>query len=63
MNNDMDVITPDWMERLAEKAMRKGTGVVGGLLLYEDGTIQDVYKRQVLRMSMSGGGTVRISGT
>ncbi|MBS5214413.1 MAG: glycosyltransferase [Clostridiales bacterium] len=40
MNNDMDVITPDWMERLAEKAMRKGTGVVGGLLLYEDGTIQ-----------------------
>lgn len=40
MNNDMDVIAPDWMDRLAEKAMRKGIGVVGGLLLYEDGTIQ-----------------------
>ena len=40
MNNDMDVITPDWMERLAEQAMRKEIGVAGGLLLYEDGTIQ-----------------------
>ena len=40
MNNDMEVIAPEWMERLAEKAVRKGTGVVGGLLLYEDGTIQ-----------------------
>lgn len=40
MNNDMEVISPEWMQRLAEKALRKGTGVVGGLLLYEDGTIQ-----------------------
>lgn len=40
MNNDMDVITPDWMERLTEKVMRRGTAVAGGLLLYEDGTIQ-----------------------
>lgn len=40
MNNDMDVITPDWMERLAEKVMREEIGVAGGLLLYEDGTIQ-----------------------
>jgi glycosyltransferase involved in cell wall biosynthesis len=40
MNNDMKVIAPEWMERLAEKAMRPEVGVVGGLLLYEDGTIQ-----------------------
>ncbi len=40
MNNDMDVISPDWMERLAEQAMRKEIGAAGGLLLYEDGTIQ-----------------------
>lgn len=40
MNNDMDVITPDWMERLVEQAMREEVGVAGGLLLYEDGTIQ-----------------------
>lgn len=40
MNNDMSVITEDWMERLAEKAVQPRNGVVGGLLLYEDGTIQ-----------------------
>ncbi len=40
LNNDTVVITPDWMERLAEKAVRKDTGVVGPLLLYEDNTIQ-----------------------
>lgn len=40
MNNDMKVITSDWMERLVEKACQEHVGVVGGLLLYEDGTIQ-----------------------
>lgn len=40
LNNDTVVISPDWMERLAEKALREDTGVVGPLLLYEDGTIQ-----------------------
>lgn len=40
MNNDMEVITPDWMERLVEKAVQPGVGIVGGLLLYEDNTIQ-----------------------
>lgn len=40
MNNDTLVITPDWMERLAENALRKDIGVVGPLLLYEDDTIQ-----------------------
>ncbi len=40
MNNDMEIITPDWMERLTEKAIQPDVGVVGGLLLYEDDTIQ-----------------------
>lgn len=40
MNNDMKLISPDWLERLTEKAVRPDTGIVGGLLLYEDGTIQ-----------------------
>lgn len=40
MNNDMEIISADWMERLTEKAVQPGVGVVGGLLLYEDNTIQ-----------------------
>lgn len=40
LNNDTYVITPDWIERLAENALRPDVGVVGSLLLYEDGTIQ-----------------------
>ncbi len=40
LNNDVEVIAGDWMRRLAEKAVCDHVGVVGGLLLYEDGTIQ-----------------------
>lgn len=40
LNNDVEIIEGEWMRRLAEKAVRKGIGAVGGLLLYEDGTIQ-----------------------
>ncbi len=40
LNNDTKVISPDWMERLSEMALRKNTGVAGALLLYSDGTIQ-----------------------
>lgn len=40
MNNDMEIITEDWMERLIEKAVREDVGVVGPLLLFEDNTIQ-----------------------
>ena len=40
LNNDMKVITQDWMERLAEKTLRDNVGTVGALLLYEDSTIQ-----------------------
>ena len=40
MNNDTEVITPDWIERLCENALRDDIGAVGPLLLYDDGTIQ-----------------------
>ena len=40
LNNDVKILTSDWMERLAEKAVLERVGVVGGLLLYEDDTIQ-----------------------
>lgn len=40
LNNDMEVITPDWMEELLMYAMRKDVGVVGAKLYYPDKTIQ-----------------------
>lgn len=40
LNNDTIIITPDWLERLAENAVRDDIGTVGALLLYEDETIQ-----------------------
>lgn len=40
MNNDMEILTEDWLERLTENALRDDIGVVGALLLYEDGYIQ-----------------------
>lgn len=40
LNNDTVVISPDWLERLAENAVREEIGVVGAELLYEDGTLQ-----------------------
>ncbi|OMD55605.1 hypothetical protein BSK51_00130 [Paenibacillus odorifer] len=40
LNNDTLVISEDWLQRLAEKALREDVGTVGGLLLYQDNTIQ-----------------------
>lgn len=40
LNNDVEVIAKKWMRRLVEKTVQENIGVVGGLLLYEDGTIQ-----------------------
>lgn len=40
LNNDTQIISNDWMERLAEQAVRDDVGAVGPLMLYEDGTIQ-----------------------
>ena len=40
LNNDIEIITTDWIERLLEHAQRKEVGAVGGKLLYPDGRIQ-----------------------
>ena len=40
LNNDIEVITPDWLEELASHAMRPHVGAVGAMLYYPDNTIQ-----------------------
>lgn len=40
MNNDTEVITPDWLEQMTGYAQNEHTGSVGAKLCYEDGTIQ-----------------------
>jgi GT2 family glycosyltransferase len=40
LNNDVEVITPEWMELLLEKASDEHVGAVGVKLLYPDKTIQ-----------------------
>ncbi|MBR8832400.1 MAG: hypothetical protein N5P05_001864 [Chroococcopsis gigantea SAG 12.99] len=40
LNNDTEIITPDWLDAMVEQAQRPSIGAVGALLLYEDNTIQ-----------------------
>ncbi|NRB65616.1 MAG: glycosyltransferase, partial [Saprospiraceae bacterium] len=40
LNNDTEVKTPDWIERMLEYALRPEIGAVGAKLLFPDGTIQ-----------------------
>jgi len=40
LNDDMEVATPDWIERLAMYSGSDGVGAVGGRLLWEDGRLQ-----------------------
>jgi GT2 family glycosyltransferase len=40
LNDDMQVLSPDWLEALAEHATRPEVAAVGGKLRYQDGTIQ-----------------------
>jgi O-antigen biosynthesis protein len=40
LNNDIEVITHDWMEELVSQACRPGIGAVGAKLLYPNTTIQ-----------------------
>jgi GT2 family glycosyltransferase len=40
LNNDVDVIAPDWLTELVSLAIRPDVGAVGPKLLYEDKTIQ-----------------------
>jgi GT2 family glycosyltransferase len=40
LNNDIEVISDDWLVRLLEHAQRRDVGAVGGKLFFEDGRIQ-----------------------
>lgn len=40
LNNDIDVINPDWLREMVSHAIRPGIGAVGAKLLYPNGTIQ-----------------------
>ena len=40
LNNDTEIITPDWIEHMLCHAARKEIGAVGAKLLYPDGKIQ-----------------------
>ena len=40
VNNDIEVITPEWLSEMVSHALRPEIGAVGAKLLYADGTIQ-----------------------
>jgi GT2 family glycosyltransferase len=40
LNDDVTIVTPDWVEAMLEHAQRPEIGVVGAKLLYPDGAIQ-----------------------
>jgi GT2 family glycosyltransferase len=42
LNDDMEVVTPNWLERMAMYAGLPGVGAVGGRLIWEDGRLQHV---------------------
>jgi len=40
LNNDLEVITPTWLDEMVAQAMRPGVGCVGAMLYYPNDTIQ-----------------------
>jgi GT2 family glycosyltransferase len=40
LNNDIEIVDPDWLKRLVRQAARPDIGAVGARLLYPDGTLQ-----------------------
>src|SRR5690606_3949036 len=40
VNNDIEVLSPDWLEEMVSQALRPGIGAVGAMLYYPDDTIQ-----------------------
>lgn len=40
MNNDIEVVTPDWLEEMVSHAARPNAGAVGARLWYPDGRLQ-----------------------
>ena len=42
LNDDVEILVPDWIETMVALALADDVGMVGAKLLYEDGTIQHV---------------------
>jgi GT2 family glycosyltransferase len=42
LNDDMEVVTPNWIERMVMYSGREEIGAVGGRLIWEDGRLQHV---------------------
>lgn len=40
LNNDLEIVEPDWLEEMVAQAVRSDVGAVGARLLYPDGTLQ-----------------------
>src|SRR6185503_12839062 len=40
LNNDMEVISPDWLEEMISLASREDVGAVGAMLYHPDDTMQ-----------------------
>lgn len=40
LNNDTEVVAPQWLEAMLEHSQRPDVGVVGAQLMYDDGTLQ-----------------------
>ena len=40
LNNDTEVITPDWLEQMLGYCQREDTAIAGAKLLYPDDTVQ-----------------------
>lgn len=40
LNNDLEVITPDWLDEMVSHALQPGVGAVGARLWYPDNTLQ-----------------------
>lgn len=40
VNNDVELITPDWLEEMVSLAARPGVGAVGARLWFDDGSLQ-----------------------
>ena len=40
LNNDIEAVSPDWLDRLVGHALRPGVGAVGAKLLFADDTVQ-----------------------
>ena len=61
LNDDMEIITPDWVDALVELAQRPTTGLVGARLLFPDDSIQHcgvvlgIQKQRRARLSPADG--------